>query len=175
VAGLFLTLLAAPAAFLAAAASADTGARRERAGGAEAPAISFIDSPSATCDRAEKLSSTCWLSWEYLYVAADAGQYLVEMTVEIDGRLRAVMQGFFQTYAFVPAEMLAPGFAVPCGAPGDGGDPNRGAAVAYVLRARETGGLTAANYGTAWCPFSFLVFSDDFERGDPTAWSSYVP
>ena len=173
--GLFLTILAAPAAALAAAAPAESGARRERAAGAEAPAISFIDSPSATCDRIEKLSSTCQISWEYLYVAAGTGQYIIDMTVEIDGRLRAVMQGFFQTYAYVPAEMLAPGFGVPCGAPGASGDPNRGAAVGYAIRARETGGLTTANYGTAWCPFTFLVFADDFERGDPSAWSEHSP
>lgn len=170
-----MALLSVPAEAAAAGTSVDPDARRERNAGAESPTISFIDSPTATCDRPETLSSTCRISWQYLYVTADAGQYILDMTVEIDGRLRALMQGFFQTYAYVPADMLSPGFGVPCGAPGAGGDPNRGAAVSYVLRARETGGLSTANYGTVWCPFALLLFKDDFERGDPSAWSSHSP
>jgi hypothetical protein len=172
---LLAALLCVPPAAFAADAPADPGARRGRDAGAQSPTISFIANPTATCDRPEKLSSTCRIAWEYLYVTADAGQYILDMTVEIDGRFRALMQGFFQTYVYVPAEMLAPGFGVPCGAPGAGGDPNRGAAISYVLRARESSGLSAANYGTVWCPFALLIFEDDFERGNPSAWSSHVP
>lgn len=175
---MILTLFALQAAAGTIATAADPVAHvpvRDRGFVGETPSISFIDSPTASCEREQALSGTCAIGWQYLYVTAGASQYLIDMTVEIDGRLRAVMAGFFQTWMFVPADMLTPGFSVPCGAPGEGGDPNRGAAVPYVVRARETGGLTAANYGTAYCPYSLLVFRDDYERGDLTAWSGHLP
>lgn len=175
---MILTLLALQAAAGRTATAEDPVAHvpvRDRGFVGETPSISFIDSPTAVCEREQKLSGTCAVGWQYLYVTAGASQYLIEMTVEIDGRLRAVMAGFFQTWMYVPADMLTPGFAVPCGAPGAGGDPNRGAAFSYVVRARETGGLTAANYGTVYCPYSLLVFADDFEGGDLSPWSTHQP
>lgn len=175
---MLLPLLAIQAAAGSAAVAEDPVAHvpvRDRGFFGETPSISFIDSPTASCEREQKLSRTCVVDWQYLYVAAGANQYMLEMTIEIDGHLRAVMAGFFQTWMFVPADMLTPGFEVPCGAPGEGGDPNRGAAVSYVVRARETGGLTSANYGTVYCPYSLLIFADDFERGDLTPWSAHQP
>lgn len=175
---MLLPLLGVQAVAASLAAAEDPAAHvpvRDRGFVGETPSISFIDSPTASCEREQRLSGTCAVDWQYLYVSAGDGQYLIEMTIEIDGRLRAVMAGFFQTWMYVPADMLTPGFHVPCGAPGEGGDPNRGAAVSYIVRARETGGLTAANYGTVYCPYSLLVFTDDFERGDLTAWSAHQP
>lgn len=148
---------------------------RERGIGGDVPAISYIDSPTATCYRVQELSSACYIEWGYLYVSAGSSQYIVDMTVEIDGRVRASLKGFFQTSMYVPGDMFLPGFIVACGQPGSGGNPFLGQSYSYAIRASETGGLTAANYGSVVCPATRFIFSDGFETGGLSAWSSHVP
>ena len=125
---------------------------RERQGDPDSPLISFIDSPTAQCYQPEQHKDTCYIEWSYLYVTATPGQYIISMTVNIDARLRAYYSGFFQTAMYVPGDMASPGFRVTCGTPGSGGNPKLGRAYSYTIRARETGGLGAANYGTTYCP-----------------------
>lgn len=148
---------------------------RDREIAGDVPTISFIDSPTATCYRPQELGQACLIDWAYLYVAATPPQYIVSMTVEIDGRLRAAFQGFFQTDMFVPSGMYAPGLRVACGQPGESGLPGRGRQYAYTIRAAETGGLTAANYGSVICPATRYIFVDGFTSGDRSAWSASVP
>jgi hypothetical protein len=126
--------------------------RREIQGEIESPAISFIDNPTATCYRLVAGTGECYIQWNYLYVAASSSQYMISMTVSIDGRLRAYHSGFFQTSMYVPGEMYEPGFRVTCGFPGAGGVAGLGNTYSYIIRARETGGLSAANYGSVTCP-----------------------
>jgi hypothetical protein len=71
------------------------------------------------------------------------------MTVEIDGRLRAYHSGFFQSSMYIPGDLYGDGFQVTCGKPDANG---WGKTYAFTLRARETGGLAAANYGSVTCP-----------------------
>jgi len=152
--------------------------RRESDGGVESKLISFIDSPTATCFQDPEADDTCHVEWAHLYVEASTSQYMIRMTVEIDGHLRAVYSGFFQTSMYVPADMHGPGLKVACGEAGAGGDPELGAAYSFTIRAEETGGLTAANYGTVYCPAKLPwrgSFEDGFESGDTSAWSATVP
>jgi hypothetical protein len=149
---------------------------RERGVDGRVPTISFIESPAATCYRAEELSETCYIDWTYLYVTAATSQYILSMTVEIDGRLRANIQGFFQTYMYIPSEMYAPGFEVACGQPGAGGMPVLGSLYGFTIRATESGGGSpAANYGSVRCPATRHIFSDGFVSGSPSAWSAVAP
>ena len=117
-----------------------------------APEISFIASPSPTCYRPAQRTGSCYIQWSYLYVSASSPQYLVTMTVTIDGRLRANHAGFFQGAMYVPGGMYGPGFEVACGLPGASGVPAMGRTYSYAIRARETGGAGAANYGSVTCP-----------------------
>lgn len=123
---------------------------RERSGDGEAPAISFIDSPSPTCYLPAEGTGACYIQWDYLYVTS--GSYVISMSVTIDDRMRAYYSGFFQSAMFVPGEMTAPGYKVSCGAPASGSTGEWGNTYTYVIRARETGGLSAANYGSVTCP-----------------------
>lgn len=148
---------------------------RDREVSGDAPTISFIDSPTATCYRAQELGQACYVEWNYLYVAATAPQYIVGMTIELDGRLRAAFEGFFQTAMFVPSGLYAPGLRVACGLPGAGGVPGHGMQYAYAIRASETGGLSAANYGSVLCPATRYIFVDGFASGNSSAWSAAVP
>lgn len=139
-------------------------AHRETSALPGAPSISFIDSPTAECYGPLEELDVCYVQWGMLDVSASPSQYIERMTVMIDGRIRAYYGGFFQTSMTVTPSMHPAGFKVRCGTAGAGGNPEFGFQYAYTIRARETGGLTAANYGTAICPAeSRLLFRDGFE------------
>jgi hypothetical protein len=57
---------------------------------------------------------------------------------------------------YAPYAMHGRGFRVACGplVPSDDPTitPDHGNTYAYTIRARDTAGLTAANYGTVFCP-----------------------
>lgn len=114
--------------------------------------IGFIDSPSATCYQPDPGRDECRLTWYYLSVSA-APNYMVTMTLSLnDSGPLAHTQGFFQTSMYVPYNMLGQGFKVPCGALGEGGNPELGKSYAYTIRARDSVNLSSANYGTVYCP-----------------------
>jgi hypothetical protein len=139
------------------------GNRREIQSDAEInqPNISFIDSQSATCDQPDTSRNDCYITWNYLYVTASTSQYIISLTVNIDSRLRAYHSGFFQTYMYIPGDVYGRGFKVACG-PRDA--MGLGNTYAYTLRARETGGLGAANYGSVRCPGIYLVYTPIVRR-----------
>jgi len=132
--------------------------RREVSGQAQttndgqAPNISFIDSPNPTCYLPEAGTAVCYIKWSYLYVSASSGQNVISMTVSIDDHLRAYHSGFFQSAMYIPGGMTTPGYQVTCGSPGSSGNEEVGETYSYVIRARETGGLSSANYGSVTCP-----------------------
>jgi hypothetical protein len=116
------------------------------------PNIGFIDSPSATCYQPDPSQNNCYISWYYLSVDASPN-YMITMTAFLnDFGPVAHTQGFFQTSMYVPYNMLGQGFKVQCGSPGAGGNPDLGKAYAYTIRARDSAGLSSANYGTVYCP-----------------------
>lgn len=133
--------------------------RREADGDGEVPNISFIDSPSATCSRPVAGTDACYVNWNYLYVTASASQYIISMTVKLDGRQRASIGGFFQNYMYIPSDMFASGLRVACGPPGVDGLPDLGNQYSYTIRSRETGGLGAANYGSVTCPADVVTIA----------------
>ncbi len=116
------------------------------------PAIGFIDSPSATCYQPNAARDECRLTWYYLSVDA-IPNYIITMTLSLNDRGPvAHSQGFFQTSMYIPYSMLGDGIQVACGELGAGGNPELGNAYAYTIRARDSAGLKAANYGTTYCP-----------------------
>ncbi len=126
----------------------------------DAPAISFIDSPDATCYLPRPGTNDCYITWRYLNVAAAASQYIISMTVNISNQNRAYFSGFFQNSMYIPGDMLGKGFRVACGTPGSGSLPGYGRQYPYTIRARETGGLSAANYGSVTCPGDYVSLVD---------------
>ncbi len=128
------------------------GPQRQRDERPNAPTISFIDSQTPACIQLDYQRDYCQVQFNYLYVTAATNQYIISMSVRIDNRIRGYYSGFFQNYMYVPSDMNGAGFNVRCGQIGSGGNPNLGKAYSYIIRARETGGLGAANYGTVYCP-----------------------
>ncbi len=134
------------------------GARRESQfekppkAGEEAPQIGFIDSPTSTCYQPDPAADVCYINWYYLAVDASPNYMIcMEVTINAIGKVSA-SRGFFQTSMYVPYNMHYRGFKVQCGPLGGGGDPNRGNAYAYTIRAQDSASLKSANYGTVYCP-----------------------
>ncbi len=133
------------------------GARREseiraRSQGSEVPQIGFIDSPTTTCYQPDPAADVCWINWYYLAVDANPNYMIcMEVTINEVGKV-ARYQGFFQTSMYAPYNMHDRGFRVPCGAPGAGGDPNRGNSYGFTIRAKDSANLGSANYGSIFCP-----------------------
>lgn len=116
------------------------------------PTIGFIDSPSATCYIPDPAQDSCYINWYYMSVSASPN-YMITMTATLNniGPV-AHIQGFFQTSMYIPYNMLGQGVKVPCGSLGAGGNPQLGNAYAFTIRARDSAGLSSANYGTVYCP-----------------------
>jgi len=118
----------------------------------EAPEISFIDSPTATCYQPDSTQDTCFINWYYQSVSASPN-YMIAMTTTINSiGIVAYSQGFFQTSMYVPYDMADRGYKVACGPLGAGGHPALGNAYAWTIRARDSSNLKSANYGTVYCP-----------------------
>ena len=122
----------------------------------DAPNISFIESPTATCYQPDPDVDECFINWYYLSVSA-APDYMINMWVilnDIGGV--AIYQGFFQTSMYAPYNMHGQGFKVRCGPLVVSEDPtvmpDHGNSYAYTIRARDSAGLKSANYGTVYCP-----------------------
>lgn len=125
---------------------------RETSGDINSPDISFIDSASPTCYQPIAGTGACYIQWDYLGVSANSGTYVISMTVTIDDHIRAYHSGFFQSSMLIPSGMTDPGYKVACGLPGSGGTANWGNIYTFEIHARESTGLTAANYGSVTCP-----------------------
>ena len=113
----------------------------------EAPNLSFIDSPTATCYLPDAAKDECYINWYYQSVSASPN-YIITMTTAINQiGIVARGSGFFQTSMYIPYNMLGDGFKVACGALGSGGNPKLGAAYAYTIRARDS---ARSKFGELW-------------------------
>ncbi len=137
---------------------------RETSGNGRSPDISYIDSPNPTCFRPTSGTGSCYIQWSYLNVSASSGAYVISMTVTIDDQIRAYHAGFFQTSMTIPGKMSGLGYKVTCGAPGEGSQAPWGNTYTYAIRAHETAGLTAANYGSVTCPADLALVYLPFTR-----------
>lgn len=128
--------------------------RRERdrmAGAADAPTISFIDSPSAHCYQPAPTQDVCYVAWQSMYVTASPN-YMIKLTVDLDGRRVLNVAGFFQQSITIDRSTTGPnGFRVACGPP-SATDPLLGNSYSYTIRAQDSANLSSANYGTVTCP-----------------------
>jgi hypothetical protein len=118
----------------------------------DAPNISFIDSPTATCYQPDYTQDECFINWYYISVDASPN-YMIAMTATINSIGPVIRyNGFFQTSMYAPYNMHDRGIKVACGPLGAGGNPQLGNAYAYTINARDSSNLKSANYGTVYCP-----------------------
>ncbi len=118
----------------------------------DSPDISFIDSPTPFCYQPDPAQNDCYINWYYLSVNSAPASYMITMTVNLDNRNVAHIQGFFQNSMYVPHTMNERGFRVECGALGSGGKPNLGKGYNFMIQARDSNGLGSTNSGKVFCP-----------------------
>ncbi len=139
------------------------------------PTVSIIASPTVLCNLLDPEADVCAMSWADLSVSTGSSNYVTYLTVKIDGKVRAVSTGFFQSTMAVPFAMYQAGLEVACGRLGAGGDPVLGAAHTYFIEAFDSAGTYTSNFGAVICPASVLLFADGFESGTSSAWSVHQP
>jgi hypothetical protein len=132
----------------------------------QAYAISFIDSPSASCTRVR--GNECVINWNYISVTASPN-YMIYLRIKIgQGSAQNIVlnvYGFFQTSMYIDHTQLGAGFPVKCGpptpppsscTPPDNYDcVTLGSAYSYTITAKDSSNLKSANYGTVYCPPGF--------------------
>lgn len=129
----------------------EAGRERSAGDGTRVPTIGFIESPSAHCYQPDPLQDVCFVAWQSIYVTASPN-YMIKLTIDLDGRRVLNVQGFFQTSMYLDRGVAGPmGFRVQCGPPSVA-EPEVGNSYAYVIRARDSADLSSANYGTVACP-----------------------
>lgn len=122
-------------------------------GGDAGIAIGFIASDGPSCTQPNPAVNSCLVNFQRLRVDGGAN-YMIWMTVELNDRLVGKFRGFFQNVLDV-ANPFGPGIKVPCGPIGSGTDLDLGPGgrrYNFTIRAKDSAGLTATNYGTIWCP-----------------------
>ena len=128
-----------------------SGAAGPAAEGGASPEIGFIISDNPGCYQPDPAVDRCLISFSRLAVDASPN-YMVTLTLEINGRFIARYGGFFQTGMDLGGTPLGQGIKVPCGKRNEGGVPTMGRKYTYTLRAEDSATLKSANYGTLWCP-----------------------
>lgn len=127
------------------------GAAAPAAEGGPAPEISFITSDNPGCHQPDPALDRCLITFSRLWVDA-APNYMIRLTLELNGRLVARYGGFFQTGMDIGATAFGQGITVPCGRGGQGGVPGLGRKYNFIIRAEDSASLKAANYGAIHCP-----------------------
>jgi hypothetical protein len=97
-------------------------------------------------------------------VASDTSFSRIE--IAIDGKLRSVETGFFESSAYFNRTMVPDGLSVVCGLDGQGGVPGFGLIHAVNISAYLSGSSPIVDIANATCPpASDHIFGDSFERG----------
>lgn len=129
-------------------------------------ALGFIATESPHCIQLDPAVDACYINFQFNGVSSD--QYVTEFTVAVNGLIALRAYGFFQGAFSLPRNSLGDlGVRVACGRTGASGDvdPLVGLRHPFTIRARDSAGLNAANYGVIGCPAYFpeLNFADGFE------------
>lgn len=131
-------------------------------------AISTIQTRSPYCFQADRDRNECVIGFESHDVSTTAS--MRELQITVDGRRVVEDRAFFQNSLFIGLNQVGrPGYRVPCGLSGSGGDPDPliGQRYNYQIRAEDSDGTSSQNFGSIGCPAFIPVelFRDGFEGG----------
>lgn len=119
-------------------------------GAALLPNALTVNLSNPSCVQAQA-GGTCSIQFTSLVVASsDPSFSRVELLV--NGKLRILMSGFFETSAYLTPSMIAGGLKVACGQTNDGGLPNYGKSYLVTANAYLANGTTSTNSATVYCP-----------------------
>lgn len=135
--------------------------------GPNSPAVASLFAAMPTCMQPDPAINECYVNWQAIFAEASAGESMTSMVLRIDGQVRAVYQGFFETYLYVDDPYHDLGFQVPCGPYGASGDPSMGLVHTFTIQAEDTGGFGSFVSGSVACPGVRLLFLPLVIRASP--------
>lgn len=126
--------------------------RGEPVQAAPAPAASIsLNMSNPVCVQALPASGTCSIQFASLY-ASGSDTSFSRVEVLVNGKLRAIVTGFFESSASLTYGMLPGGLKVKCGRPNASGRPDYGLSYSLVANAYMIDGTSAFNSSTIFCP-----------------------
>ena len=110
-----------------------------------------IQMSDPACVEAVPASGSCSIEFNSLSASgSDPSFSRIEFLV--DGKLRLLMNGFFESSAYFSEPMLPGGLKVACGGPNAGGQPNFGKSYSISANAYMADGTSANDSMTVFCP-----------------------
>lgn len=109
-------------------------------------------------------AGTCFIK-SFSIAAYGSETSFSQLNVFVNGKLRVNMQGFFESNAYLTADMVGNGLAVACGVPNASGNPDFG--TIYTMYVTASMGDGANTWGSAQvrCPyFEGKVFLPNLRR-----------
>jgi hypothetical protein len=120
-------------------------------GAALQPTTISVSMSNPTCAEAIPANGSCSLEFNSLIASgSDASFSRIELLV--NGKLRTIVDGFFESSAYVNEPMLPGGLKVACGLANEGGLPGYGRSYLVTANAYMADGTSASDSMTVYCP-----------------------
>ncbi len=110
-----------------------------------------IQMSNPACVEAVLASGSCSIEFNSL-TASGSDTSFSRIELSVNGKLRLIMNGFFESSAYFTEPMLPGGLKVVCGRPNAGGQPIYGNSYSISANAYMAGGTSASNSTTVFCP-----------------------
>ncbi|MBN1373300.1 MAG: hypothetical protein JW987_15290 [Anaerolineaceae bacterium] len=111
-----------------------------------------LDITNPVCVQARSDTGTCYIK-AFDISANGSGGSFSQLSVYVNGKLRLNMQGFFESSAYLNADMIGTGLAVACGMPNASGDPAFGNIYTLSVTASMTDGANTWGSAQVRCPY----------------------
>ena len=108
-----------------------------------------ISNPS--CGQSLPASGVCSIQFGSL-TASGSDSSFSRIEVLVNGKLRVLVDGFFESTAYLNSPMLPGGLKVTCGMPNEGGSPDYGKAYLITANAYMADGTSASASENVFCP-----------------------
>lgn len=132
---------------------------------AQGATLNQLNVSNPKCVQSRVDSGACTISISGISAIGSPDASLTYITISINGKMRANMQGFFEYYGYLYSTMMPNGLNVACGRPGDGGDPNYGSLYTVQVQANIYGGSPYVDTANVYCPYyDGKVFLPDVVR-----------
>ena len=115
------------------------------------PTTITLNMSEPICVEAIQSNGACSIRIDSL-IASGSDPSFSRLEVLVNGKLRVVMDGFFESTAYLTFPMEPGGLTVPCGRPNAGGKPGYGKAYLLTANAYMVDGTSASDSASVFCP-----------------------
>lgn len=104
------------------------------------------------CQQASTLSGACAIAIANISATGSDATF-ERITISINGKTRANLQGFFDSAGYLNGAMLGDELKVACGGKGAGGDPNYGNLYTVQIQANMYANSPSTDTANVYCPY----------------------